>query len=117
MSKIEVNAVEPQCGTTLTLGGHGVTGIGGYSQGWLHDNAFWRSWYYRQADAERGQPSHGTYWRQARRNGRRGYNYIIDENRIHLQVQANKQKPKKESKFQRRMREMMEQAEQQKKLK
>lgn len=44
-------------------------------------------------------------------------NYIIDENRIHLQVQANKQKPKKESKFQRRMREMMEQAEQQKKLK
>ena len=44
-------------------------------------------------------------------------NYIIDENRIHLQVQANKQKPAKESKFQRRMREMMEQAEQQKKLK
>jgi YidC/Oxa1 family membrane protein insertase len=44
-------------------------------------------------------------------------NYIIDENRIHLQVQANKQKPKKESKFQRRMREMMEQAEQQKKIK
>lgn len=43
--------------------------------------------------------------------------YIIDENRIHLQVQANKQKPAKESKFQRRMREMMEQAEQQKKLK
>jgi YidC/Oxa1 family membrane protein insertase len=44
-------------------------------------------------------------------------NYIIDENRIHLQVQANKQKPAKESKFQRRMRQMMEQAEQQKKLK
>jgi YidC/Oxa1 family membrane protein insertase len=44
-------------------------------------------------------------------------NYIIDENRIHLQVQANKQKPAKESKFQRRMRQMMEQAEQEKKLK
>ncbi|MDA0843586.1 MAG: membrane protein insertase YidC [Bacteroidetes bacterium] len=44
-------------------------------------------------------------------------NYIIDENRIHLQVQANRQKPAKEGKFQRKMREMMEQAEQQKKLK
>ncbi|MFM1808565.1 MAG: hypothetical protein RLZZ242_1290 [Bacteroidota bacterium] len=43
-------------------------------------------------------------------------NYIIDENRIHLQVQQNKEKPKKEGKFQRKMREMMEQAENQKKL-
>ena len=42
--------------------------------------------------------------------------YIIDENKIHLQVQQNKEKPKKEGKFQRKMREMMEQAENQKKL-
>ena len=43
-------------------------------------------------------------------------NYIIDETKIHLQVQQNREKPKKESKFQRKMREMMEQAENQKKL-
>lgn len=43
-------------------------------------------------------------------------NYIIDETKIHLQVQQNRTKPKKENKFQRKMREMMEQAENQKKL-
>jgi YidC/Oxa1 family membrane protein insertase len=43
-------------------------------------------------------------------------NYIIDETKIHLQVQQNREKPKKENKFQRKMREMMEQAENQKKL-
>lgn len=43
-------------------------------------------------------------------------NYIIDETKIHLQVQQNRAKPKKENKFQRKMREMMEQAENQKKL-
>jgi len=42
--------------------------------------------------------------------------YIIDETKIHLQVQQNREKPKKENKFQRKMREMMEQAENQKKL-
>lgn len=36
--------------------------------------------------------------------------WIIDEKKIHAQIQENKQKPKKESKFQRKMREMMEQA-------
>jgi len=37
--------------------------------------------------------------------------WIIDEKRIHAKIQENKQKPRKESKFQRKMREMMEQAE------
>ena len=41
-------------------------------------------------------------------------NYIVDEKKIHAQIQENKSKPKAESKFQRRMREMMEQAEAQK---
>ncbi|MCX2678429.1 membrane protein insertase YidC [Galbibacter sp. EGI 63066] len=44
-------------------------------------------------------------------------NYIIDEDKIHAKIQENKKKPKKESKFQRKMREMMEQAEAQKKKK
>jgi YidC/Oxa1 family membrane protein insertase len=44
-------------------------------------------------------------------------NYIIDEDRIHAQIQVNKQKPKKQSKFQQKMKEMMEQAEAQKKNK
>lgn len=43
--------------------------------------------------------------------------YIIDEDRIHAQIQVNKQKPKKQSKFQQKMKEMMEQAEAQKKMK
>ena len=42
-------------------------------------------------------------------------NYILDEDKIHAQIQENKKKPKKENKFQRKMREMMEQAEAQKK--
>ncbi|MEM6893724.1 MAG: membrane protein insertase YidC [Bacteroidota bacterium] len=41
--------------------------------------------------------------------------YILDEEKIHAQIQENKKKPKKENKFQRKMREMMEQAEAQKK--
>ena len=42
-------------------------------------------------------------------------NFILDEEKIHAQIQVNKAKPKKESKFQKRMKMMMEQAEQQKK--
>ncbi|GLU45522.1 membrane protein insertase YidC [Muricauda sp. NBRC 101325] len=42
-------------------------------------------------------------------------NYILDEDKIHAQIQENKKKPKKENKFQRKMREIMEQAEEQKK--
>ncbi len=41
--------------------------------------------------------------------------FILDEDKIHAQIQINKTKPKKENRFQRKMREMMEQAEQQKK--
>jgi len=41
--------------------------------------------------------------------------FILDEDKIHAQIQEQKKKPKKENKFQRRMREMMEQAEAQKK--
>jgi YidC/Oxa1 family membrane protein insertase len=41
-------------------------------------------------------------------------NYIIDEEKIFLQIEENKKKPKKQSRFQRKMEEMMEQAEQQK---
>ena len=43
-------------------------------------------------------------------------NYILDEDKIHAQIQENKKKPKKESRFQAKMKEMMEQAEQQKQL-
>lgn len=42
--------------------------------------------------------------------------YFIDSDKIHAQIQENKAKPKTESKFQRKMREMMEQAEEQKRL-
>ncbi|MEM6685508.1 MAG: membrane protein insertase YidC [Bacteroidota bacterium] len=42
-------------------------------------------------------------------------NYILDENKIHAQVEANKKKPKKQNRFQRKMQQMMEQAEAQKK--
>jgi len=42
-------------------------------------------------------------------------NFILDNDKIHSQIQENKKKPKKENKFQRKMREMMEQAESQKK--
>ena len=41
--------------------------------------------------------------------------FILDEEKIHAKIQVNKQKPKKQNKFQRKMAEMMEQAEQQKK--
>lgn len=41
--------------------------------------------------------------------------WIIDEKKIHAQIEENKKKPKKESNFQRKMREMMEQAEAQRK--
>ena len=41
--------------------------------------------------------------------------WILDEEKIHAQIQENKMKPKKESKFQAKMREMMEQAEAQRK--
>nr|WP_294935446.1 membrane protein insertase YidC [uncultured Flavobacterium sp.] len=44
-------------------------------------------------------------------------NYIIDEKKIHAQIQENKTKDKPQSKFQRKMQEMMEQAEAQKKVK
>ncbi|MDP5230094.1 MAG: membrane protein insertase YidC [Cellulophaga sp.] len=42
--------------------------------------------------------------------------FILDDAKIHAQIQENKLKPKKENKFQKKMREMMEQAEEQKKL-
>ncbi len=41
-------------------------------------------------------------------------NFILDEDKIHAQIQENKKKPKKQNKFQARMQEMMEQAEKQK---
>ncbi|RZJ50749.1 MAG: membrane protein insertase YidC [Chryseobacterium sp.] len=40
---------------------------------------------------------------------------ILDEKKIHAQIQANKEKPKTEGKFQKRMREMMEKAQEQQK--
>ena len=40
---------------------------------------------------------------------------IIDEDKIHAKIQENKKKPRKQGKFARKMQEMMEQAEQQKK--
>jgi YidC/Oxa1 family membrane protein insertase len=44
-------------------------------------------------------------------------NYIVDSDKIHAQIQENKLKePKKQGKFQRKMQEMMEQAEAQKAL-
>ncbi len=41
-------------------------------------------------------------------------NYILDEDKIHAQIQVNKAKPKKQNKFQKKMADMMEQAEKQK---
>lgn len=41
-------------------------------------------------------------------------NYILDEDKIHAQIQVNKAKPKKQNRFQKKMADMMEQAEQQK---
>jgi len=40
--------------------------------------------------------------------------YVVDENKIHAQIQENKLKPKTQGKFQKKMQEMMEQAEAQK---
>tara|TARA_Y100000385_G_scaffold270354_1_gene309319 strand:+ start:6045 stop:7937 length:1893 start_codon:yes stop_codon:yes gene_type:complete len=42
-------------------------------------------------------------------------NFIIDDDKIHANIQENKKKPKKQNKFQKKMAEMMEQAEAQKK--
>lgn len=42
-------------------------------------------------------------------------NVILDEDKIHAQIQEQKKKPRKENRFQRKMREMMEEAESQKK--
>ncbi len=42
-------------------------------------------------------------------------NFILNNDKIHAQIQENKLKPKKENKFQKKMREMMEQADAQKK--
>jgi YidC/Oxa1 family membrane protein insertase len=41
-------------------------------------------------------------------------NYIIDEDKIHTRIQENKKKPKKQNRFQKKMKDMMEQAEKQK---
>ena len=43
-------------------------------------------------------------------------NFILDEKKIHANIQVQKAKPKKESKFQARMKNMMEQAEKQKQM-
>ena len=40
-------------------------------------------------------------------------NYIIDEDKIHAQIQENKKKPKKESKFKQRLSNAMKQAQEQ----
>jgi len=42
--------------------------------------------------------------------------FIIDEEKIRLQVQENKKKPTKQNRFQRKMKEMMDEVEKQKKL-
>ena len=42
--------------------------------------------------------------------------YILDEEKIHAQIQENKKKPKKQNRFQKKMSEMMEQAEKQKQI-
>lgn len=41
-------------------------------------------------------------------------NFIIDENKIHAKIQVKKAQPRKQNKFQKKMAEMMEQAEEQK---
>lgn len=43
-------------------------------------------------------------------------NYILDEDKIHAQIQVNKAKPKKQNRFQQKMQDMMAQAEQQKQI-
>jgi YidC/Oxa1 family membrane protein insertase len=41
-------------------------------------------------------------------------NFILDEDKIHAQIQEKKKQPKKQNRFQKKMAEMMEQAEKQK---
>ncbi|MEM1002540.1 MAG: YidC/Oxa1 family membrane protein insertase, partial [Bacteroidota bacterium] len=43
-------------------------------------------------------------------------NYIIDEEKVLAKIEVNKAKPRKENRFQKKMKQMMEQAEQQKQL-
>ncbi|UKM64484.1 membrane protein insertase YidC [Flavobacteriaceae bacterium GSB9] len=43
-------------------------------------------------------------------------NFILDEDKIHAQIQEKKKKPRKQSRFQKKMAEMMEQAEKQKQM-
>lgn len=43
-------------------------------------------------------------------------NYIIDEDKVLAKIEVSKSKPKKQNRFQRKMQEMMEQAEKQKEL-
>ena len=43
-------------------------------------------------------------------------NYILDEDKIHAQIQEKKKQPKKQNRFQKKMAEMMEQAEKQKQI-
>lgn len=43
-------------------------------------------------------------------------NYILDEDKIHAQIQVKKKQPKKQGRFQKKMAEMMEQAEKQKQI-
>ena len=43
-------------------------------------------------------------------------NYIINDDKIHAQIEENKKKPKKQNRFQRKLQEVMEQAEEQQKL-
>ncbi len=43
-------------------------------------------------------------------------NFILDEDKIHAQIQEKKKQPKKQNRFQKKMAEMMEQAEQQKQM-
>lgn len=40
-------------------------------------------------------------------------NYILDEDKIHAQIEENKKKPKKEGKFRKRLNEAMKQAQDQ----
>jgi len=42
--------------------------------------------------------------------------FIIDEDKIRLQIQENKKKPSTQNRFQRKMKEMMDKAEEQRKL-
>ncbi|MEL1242959.1 membrane protein insertase YidC [Flavobacterium sp. DGU11] len=44
-------------------------------------------------------------------------NYIVKDDKIHAQIQANKAKPKTQGRFQKKMQEMMEQAQEQQKAK